>query len=89
MTTVRASERLILALDVATVEDAERLLARVGDDVSIVKVGLELFVSAGPEAVRKLTGRGVPVFLDLKLHDIPTTVEGAARAAGQIGRAHV
>ena len=95
MTTVRASERLILALDVATVEDAERLLARVGDDVSIVKVGLELFTLAGPRFVHRLREGGKRVFLDLKFLDIGETVRRATKQVAnmgvefQIGRAHV
>lgn len=49
------------------------------------KVGLELFSVAGPDFVRELAAAGHPVFLDLKLHDIPATVEGAVRAAGDLG----
>lgn len=85
MTMVRASERLILALDVATVEDAERLLARVGDDVSVVKVGLELFTLAGPRFVTRLRDGGKRVFLDLKFLDIGETVRRATRQAADMG----
>ncbi|RMG84836.1 MAG: orotidine-5'-phosphate decarboxylase, partial [Candidatus Dadabacteria bacterium] len=60
---------------------AERLRGEVGG----LKVGLELFVSEGPGLVRDLVGRGWPVFLDLKFHDIPATMAGAARAAGRLG----
>ncbi len=85
MTTVRANERLILALDVATVDEAERLLGRVGDDVSVVKVGLELFTLAGPRFVHRLREGGKHVFLDLKFLDIGETVCRAARQAADMG----
>ena len=60
-------------------------MSALGDEVSFYKVGLELFASEGPGVVRELVGRGKRVFLDLKLHDIPNTVAGAARAAGRLG----
>lgn len=85
MTTVRASERLILALDVATVDEAERLLDQVGDDHPLVKVGLELFTLAGPGLVRRLRERGTRVFLDLKFLDIGETVRRAARQVADMG----
>ncbi len=80
-----ASEVGIVALDRAGWNEADRLIAALGDAVSFYKVGLELFTSEGPAVVRELTGRGKRVFLDLKLHDIPTTAAGAARAAGRLG----
>lgn len=52
-----------------------------------IKIGLELFTGRGPDIVRELSGEGFPVFLDLKLHDIPHTVEGAVRAACAAGPA--
>ncbi len=52
-----------------------------------IKIGLELFAGRGPDIVRELSGEGFPVFLDLKLHDIPHTVEGAVRAACASGPA--
>ncbi len=85
MTTVRASERLILALDVATVEDADRLLERVGDGLPIVKVGLELFTLAGPRLVQRLRERGKRVFLDLKFLDIGETVRRATKQVADMG----
>ncbi|MGH9414705.1 MAG: orotidine-5'-phosphate decarboxylase [Terriglobales bacterium] len=75
------SERIILALDVADEAAALGWVERAGARVGMVKVGLELFVSAGPDLVRKLHRAGVGVFLDLKLHDIPNTVAGAVRSA--------
>lgn len=85
MTRVRASERLIVALDVATVEDAERMLERLGDDLPLVKVGLELFTLAGPGLVRRLQERGKRVFLDLKFLDIGETVRRATRQVADMG----
>ncbi len=71
-------ERLIVALDVPTLAEAQSLAARLAGHVGWFKVGLELFAAHGPEAVAAVRAHG-PVFLDLKLHDIPTTVERAAR----------
>jgi len=81
---VRAAERLILALDVADADAALGWVRRLGPQVGLVKVGLELFVAAGPELVRRVREAGVGVFLDLKLHDIPNTVAGAVRAAARL-----
>ncbi len=79
-----APNPLIVAADLAALDDAEDLARRLAGRVGMIKVGLELFVAAGPESVRKLRAH-LPVFLDLKLHDIPTTVRRAARAAGRLG----
>ena len=76
---------IAIAYDVGTLEQALELDARLGAGTEVAKVGLELFGSAGPEAVRALKARGRRVFLDLKLHDIPNTVRGAARAAARLG----
>ena len=71
----------IVALDVSTATDALAITDRLGDACRFYKVGLELFVSAGPTVVAALRSRGLDVFLDLKLHDIPNTVAGAVRSA--------
>lgn len=68
---------LIVALDVPSSREAAAAVARIGDAVSFYKVGLELFLADGPETLRLLRGEGKRVFLDLKLHDIPRTVERA------------
>jgi len=79
-----ARERLAVALDVPSLEDARRTLEALDGAAGWLKVGLELFVAAGPAAVA-LAARHGRVFLDLKLHDIPTTVARAVRAAGGLG----
>jgi orotidine-5'-phosphate decarboxylase len=80
----RPANPLIVALDTSDVATAEALALRLRAEVDLVKVGLELFTAAGPPAVRTL--REIrPVFLDLKLHDIPNTVERAAFNAGRLG----
>ena len=80
-----ARDRLALALDVGDRASAMDLVERFGDDFGVMKVGLELFVAEGPALVRDLVAAGSRVFLDLKLHDIPNTVERAARRAGELG----
>jgi orotidine-5'-phosphate decarboxylase len=75
---------LIVAADTADVSEAEALAKRLAGIVAMTKVGLTLFVAAGPEAVERVREH-TPVFLDLKLHDIPKQVEGAARSAGGLG----
>jgi orotidine-5'-phosphate decarboxylase len=78
-------EKLILALDVQDYEYALDLVDKFHDHISIFKVGLELFVSAGPRIVEEIHKRGKRVFLDLKFHDIPSTVSKAAVAATKLG----
>jgi orotidine-5'-phosphate decarboxylase len=71
----------IIALDVPDGDAALALLERLGGDVDFVKVGLQLFTAEGPAIVRAMRERGIRVFLDLKLHDIPNTVAHAVRSA--------
>ncbi len=78
-----AHERLCVALDVETLDEAEALAARLTGEVGYFKVGLELFAAHGPEAVRAIGAHG-PVFLDIKLHDIPTQVGRTARRVGAL-----
>jgi orotidine-5'-phosphate decarboxylase len=77
-------ERLIVALDVPTLAEAEELASSLVGAVGWFKVGLELFAAHGPAAVRAIAAHG-PVFLDVKLHDIPTTVERAAARIADLG----
>jgi len=80
-----ARDKLAFALDFATLAEAEQGAARVTDAVGVLKVGLELFVSEGPRAVELGRKLGCHIFLDLKLHDIPETVERAVAAAAAHG----
>jgi orotidine-5'-phosphate decarboxylase len=74
----------IVALDVPSADVALRLVDELGELCQFYKVGSELFVAAGPSLVSSLRDRGADVFLDLKVHDIPNTVAGAARAAASL-----
>ncbi len=78
-------ERLVLALDVPGLDEAVELADRMRPWFGVVKVGLELFSAEGPLAVDTLLDAGFRVFLDLKLHDIPTTVRRAAHRIGSLG----
>jgi orotidine-5'-phosphate decarboxylase len=75
---------VIVALDVSDIEDAERLAAALSSEIGMLKVGFELFYACGPDAVRRLTPHGA-VFMDSKLHDIPTTVERASANIARLG----
>jgi orotidine-5'-phosphate decarboxylase len=79
-----AAERIIVALDGMAPDQALAFSAQV-EGLRWVKVGLELFVQAGPDVVAQLRGRGLRVFLDLKFHDIPATMAGACRRAASLG----
>ncbi|AQS59032.1 orotidine-5'-phosphate decarboxylase [Desulforamulus ferrireducens] len=81
----RAREKLIVALDVASTEEAVALTRQLAPYAGVFKVGMQLFYSAGPEVVRHIKEQGVKVFLDLKLHDIPNTVAQAAKALAGLG----
>ena len=75
------SNPIIVAMDVAEVEEARRLSAQLAPVVGAIKIGKELFVTSGPDIVRELRAAGASVFLDLKFHDIPNTVARAVTAA--------
>jgi orotidine-5'-phosphate decarboxylase len=78
---IAMTARLYAALDTSALPAALDLARRLAGRVDGLKLGLEFFVGQGPEGVRKVSEAGVPIFLDLKLHDIPNTVAGAVRAA--------
>ena len=76
---------LIVALEVQTRAEAEAKVKQIGDAVGFYKIGLELFTAEGPDVVKAVKGLGKKVFLDLKFHDIPRTVERAVRSGGKLG----
>lgn len=79
-----SAERIIVALDGMAPDQALAFSSQV-EGLLWVKVGLELFVQAGPDVVAKLRDQGLRVFLDLKFHDIPATMAGACRRAAALG----
>lgn len=80
-----ARERLIVALDVPSVAEAEALVARIGPAAGFYKIGLELAFVGGFDLARRLKAAGHAVFLDMKLHDIPHTVERATANVAGLG----
>lgn len=78
-------DRLCCALDFPSWAAAEPFARAIAPHVGMLKVGLELYLADGAQAVQAAAALGLPVFLDLKLHDIPATVEGAARSAAASG----
>ena len=78
-------ERLIVALDLSSVEAAEALVVRLGDAVSFYKIGYQLAYTGGLSYAQKLTGAGKQVFLDLKLHDIGNTVAQGVKSVARLG----
>jgi orotidine-5'-phosphate decarboxylase len=85
LTRAQAVSRLIVALDASKRTAVVALARLLGDRTAMVKVGLEAFTAHGPDLVRELRDIPVAVFLDLKLHDIPNTVERAARNCACMG----
>ena len=85
MSSLTAKDRLIVALDMPTIEEAQRLIARLGNEVTFYKVGLELLFCGGLELARALKAEGKRVFLDMKLLDIGNTVERAVANATELG----
>ena len=77
--------RIIVALDEAELGECRRLLAQLSPELCRVKVGKELFCALGPDILHLLADHGYEVFLDLKFHDIPSTVAAAVRAAARHG----
>ncbi len=83
---LQGRDRLVFPLDVASLDEARALVTLLRDEVGVFKVGLELFTSAGPDAVRLVHDAGAQCFLDLKLHDIGETV---ARSVAMCARMDV
>lgn len=82
---MKHNSKLIVALDFDSKYKALQAVDHLGADVKLFKVGLELFSACGPEIVTGIIEKGCDVFLDLKFHDIPNTVEKAARAVSGLG----
>ncbi len=80
-----AKDKLIIALDVETLAKALELVRQLQGVAGMFKVGSQLFTSAGPQIVRDIIALDAKVFLDLKFHDIPHQVAGAARSAAELG----
>src|SRR5579864_8626258 len=78
-------ERLIVALDVSTADQARQIVRALGNTVSNYKIGKQLFTAEGPAIVRELLQSGLKIFIDLKFHDIPNTVAGAVTSACELG----
>src|SRR6202795_1902145 len=78
-------DRLIVALDLSSVEAAQAMVARLGDAVSFYKIGYQLAFAGGLEYAQKLAGDGKRVFLDLKLHDIGNTVSAGVKSVARLG----
>src|SRR5499426_2839 len=78
-------ERLIVALDVSSVAEAEAMVARLGDTVSFYKIGYQLAFAGGIDFARVLTSAGKQIFLDLKLHDIGNTVARGVESVAKLG----
>jgi orotidine-5'-phosphate decarboxylase len=77
--------KLIVALDVETVDEARRLVDELRETVGMFKIGAQLFTASGAAFVREVIAAGARVFLDLKFHDIPNTVAAASREAARLG----
>ena len=84
-TVIASRDRLIVALDVPSVEQAEAMVARLGDAVSFYKIGYQLGFAGGLPLVRKLADKGKKVFVDLKLHDIGHTVARGVESITKLG----
>jgi orotidine-5'-phosphate decarboxylase len=76
---------IIVALDCPSRSEADRVIDVLGDAATSFKIGIQTLVAAGPGLARDLIGAGKSVFLDLKLHEVPNSVAGAVRAAGDLG----
>jgi orotidine-5'-phosphate decarboxylase len=78
-------DRLIVALDVPSIAQAEAMIARLGDSVSFYKIGYQLAFAGGIDVARALAGAGKQIFLDLKLHDIGNTVARGVESVAKLG----
>lgn len=81
----QAAGKLMVALDYPSAEQAKTLIRELEGIPCYMKVGMQLFYTAGPDFVKDLKARGYSVFLDLKMHDIPNTVKGGANSITRLG----
>jgi orotidine-5'-phosphate decarboxylase len=81
----KAADKIIVALDVPTKEEALTLVEKLGGQISFFKIGLQLYTAEGPEIVRAVLSTSSKVWLDLKLYDIPNTVGRAVESASRLG----
>src|SRR5438132_6121542 len=82
---IAPKDRLIVALDLPGIEEAEAMVARLGDSVSFYKIGYQLAYAGGLPLVGQLAKSGKPIFLDLKLHDIGNTVARGVESVARLG----
>ena len=85
ITPMQSRDRLIVAADLSTRDEILALIDELHGAVGVFKIGLQAFIASGPPLVREIVARGERVFLDLKLHDIPNTVQHAATEAAALG----
>lgn len=83
--TLKLEREVIVALDFPTLEETLEFLDKFEEDKPFVKVGMELYLQNGPVVIEEIKNRGHKIFLDLKLHDIPNTVYGAAKGLAKFG----
>jgi len=81
----KMTEKIIVALDVASKKEALRLVEQLRENISFFKIGLQLYTAEGPEIVRAVLASSAKVFLDLKFNDIPTTVARTVESASSLG----
>src|SRR5829696_7680583 len=77
--------KIIVALDVETADEARKIIDEIGAQVGAFKIGLQLFTSAGASFVRETVAKNIKLFLDVKFHDIPATVAKASVEAARLG----
>jgi orotidine-5'-phosphate decarboxylase len=82
---IEPRDRLIVALDVSTVDEARAMVARIGDAVAFYKIGYQLALAGGLSYAAELIGAGKKLFVDMKLHDISNTVAAGVRSASRVG----
>src|SRR6476620_9009548 len=78
-------EKIIVALDVETADEARKIIDEISGEVGAFKIGLQLFTAAGASFVREIVGQKIKLFLDVKFHDIPNTVAKASVEVARLG----